>query len=319
MDSPASGAIASVVELYRNEEVDLNSHESNEVIEKGLKMANKMLAKSYTEMSEEERIFIFQASISSWYKQNTCLNINEFTVYDFLNQPSGVYQEFRIHSLPLSSSPIILADLDLLTGYFKLVRPAFIHRNLQPERRVELEDFNELTSSFFINSTGRPDFRAGNVIIQFIQKVNGLSDNENGSSGNLQGLLTVDSIISIPILCDELVDANPTLTFAEIQQLAHRKYEKLRYQRSCLRSVFVAEKLGDSCSPQEIDSFCEQRGWSDRKIIRKRTNIGVRAVSSVFNLNKNRLTKKDLDSKAVETTVKVCFFRYFFFATLELQ
>lgn len=112
------------------------------------------------------------------------------------------------------------------------------------------------------------------------------------------------------LLFRQIRDKYPSYTGIEIKTLATQMYEKHRYQRKCLRSLVVAEKLGGCSSASEVDAFCKAKGWvGDHAFLKQRTNHRVRAVSNI--LNKNRLTTRDLDSRKPETAIQV--FKMLFF------
>ena len=72
----------------------------------------------------------------------------------------------------------------------------------------------------------------------------------------------------------------------------------------------MAEQLGKHSSAKQVEDFCTTKGWKDITSIKGRSNNPkVRAVSNI--LNKNRLTKRDLESKDPEKTIQV--FKMFFF------
>lgn len=170
MDNPH---IDDVLQQYaeRTESVELDNVETEAVIEKGFQMANDIMIRDST-MSEEDRIFIFQAAITLWCRKYSCQGIGDLSVYDFINRGSSGL--ITIHYATQVRDSIILNEWDvaLLTAYFTSVRPAFIHRGQYPSSKVlVLTTFNELTQSFFVNSTGKDDFKAGNIVIQFVDKM----------------------------------------------------------------------------------------------------------------------------------------------------
>ena len=201
--------VDAVIQLYaeqRNESENfeqLNS-ETQAMIDKGLNMVTDILVNNIsdsTEMAEEERILVFQASITSWCRKNSSQGIHDFSIYDFLNrdQSSGVV---TIHFLRTTrSTPIILTEWDvmLLTAYFKSVRPAFIHRSTYPSEPSLLvsKEFNEFTSCFFVNSTGKDDFKAGNIVLRFVEKI---IERTKSSVEYISGTVSTD--YQLPAMCE---------------------------------------------------------------------------------------------------------------------
>lgn len=70
-----------------------------------------------------------------------------------------------------------------------------------------------------------------------------------------------------------------------------------------MRSNAVAEQLGGNNSAKEIQDFCGTKGWKDSVSLKQRVSKNVRADSNI--LNKNRLTKRDLESRDPEKTIQV--------------
>lgn len=148
------------------------------MLDKGFKIVNEILLRylhDATDMSEEDRILVFYASIANWCRKNSSQAIRDFTVYDFVNrdQTLGSAGSITVHFL---GTQINLSDWDfeLLTAYFKAVRPAFLHRSTHhpSERRVMVfGEFDEFTSRFFVNSTGKHDMKASNIVLQFVDKI----------------------------------------------------------------------------------------------------------------------------------------------------
>ena len=108
---------------------------------------------------------------------------------------------------------------------------------------------------------------------------------------------------SAKILFRQIRDANPTYAESEIQTLAAKMYEKLRYHRKCLRSGVVAESLGNS-SAEKIDEFCTMKGWKDSMSLKRRNNSKVRAVSNVLKKRSQTVTLRDLEKSRKETTAE---------------
>ena len=163
-------------------------------------MVNEILIRHLddsTDMSEEDRILVFYGSIVNWSRKHSSQAIKDFSVYDFLNrdQESGVVTVHFLQTTP--RRPIVLTEWDvvLLTAYFKSVRPAFMHRSAHPSepRLLVFTEFREFTSSFFVNSTGQHDFKTGNIVLQFVEKIKASRRNLTTIGlGNSQ-LLSTDS------------------------------------------------------------------------------------------------------------------------------